>query len=72
MSSRKFIRLLKKGGAEFLREGKGDHTIYQRFVEGRRKVAPVQMGKRELDPDYAKQVFRQLGFTDDEIEEVLK
>ena len=72
MSSRKFIRLLKKGGAEFLREGKGAHTIYQRFVEGRRKVAPVQMGKRELDPDYMKQVFRQLGFTDDEIDEVWK
>jgi len=54
MSSRKFIRLLKKGGAEFLREGKVGHTIFQRFVTGRRMVAPIQMGKRELAPDYLK------------------
>ena len=34
MSSRKLVRLLRKGNAHFLRQGKTDHAIYERVVEG--------------------------------------
>ena len=33
--------------------------------------APVVIGKQELSPKYTKTVFRQLGFTDEEIDAVL-
>ena len=52
--------LLEKSGANFVRQGKTDHAIYSRFVEGKRYSAPVQMGKETLDPVYCKRVFRQL------------
>jgi predicted RNA binding protein YcfA (HicA-like mRNA interferase family) len=72
MSSRKLVRLLRKGNAHFLRQGKTDHAIYERVVEGRRYAAPVQMGKRSLDPNYCKRVLRQLKFTDEEIDKLLR
>jgi len=72
MSSRKLVRLLKKGNAYFLRQGKTDHAIYERIVEGRRFAAPVQMGKKSLDPNYCKRVLRQLKFTDEEIDKLLQ
>ena len=71
-SSRDLVRLLEKGGARFVRQGKTDHAIYQRIVSGTRYAAPVQVGKKSLDPIYCKRVFRQLKFTDEEIEIILK
>ena len=71
MSSRKLVRLILKAGAVFEREGKGDHSIYRREVEGRVYKAPVQMGKRELRPEYCLIVFKQLRFTDEEIDQLL-
>lgn len=71
LSSEKFVRLLLEGGARFVRQRGTSHAIYQRFVAGRRYVAPVQMGKKSLDPDYVKEVLRQLGFTRDEMQELL-
>ena len=71
MSSKEVVKLLKKGGASFVRQGKTDHAIYARTLEGRRYSAPVQMGKKTLDPVYCKRLFRQLKFTDKEIEELL-
>jgi len=68
MSSKELVRLLEKGGAVFARQGPTDHAIYSRIVEGRRYSAPVQMGKKSLDPIYCKRVLRQLKFTDKEIE----
>jgi len=62
--------LLNKGGAVFVRQGKTDHAIYSRMVQGNRYSAPVQMGKKTLDPIYCKRIFRQLRFTDEEIEKV--
>ena len=50
MSSRQLIRLLEKGGAIFVRQGKTDHAIYSRIVAGKRYSTPVQMGKKTLDP----------------------
>ncbi|MBM4333893.1 MAG: type II toxin-antitoxin system HicA family toxin [Deltaproteobacteria bacterium] len=71
MSSKKLSDLLEKGGAIFVRQGATDHAIYSRVVEGKRYSAPVQKGKKTLDPIYCKRVFRQLKFTDAEIEKLL-
>ena len=72
MSSKELTRLLEKGGAVFIRQGATDHAIYSRPVEGKRYSAPVQMGKKTLDPIYFKRVLRQLKFTDEEIEKLLR
>jgi predicted RNA binding protein YcfA (HicA-like mRNA interferase family) len=72
MSSRQLIKLLEKGGAVLVRQGKTDHAIYSRMVEGNRYSAPVQMGKKTLDANYCKRVFRQLRFTDQDIQKVLR
>ncbi|NIR06607.1 MAG: addiction module toxin, HicA family [Candidatus Aminicenantes bacterium] len=71
LSSRQLVKVLEKGGAIFVRQGKTDHAIYSRIVEGRRYSAPVQMGKKSLDPIYCKRVLKQLQFEDDEIRELL-
>lgn len=71
MSSRELVKLLEKGGAAFVRQGSTDHAIYSRIIEGKRFSAPVQMGKRTLDPVYCKRILRQLKFTDEEIEKLL-
>jgi len=71
MSSRELCRLLEKGGAKFVRQGKTDHAIYSRIVKGKRYSAPVQMGKKTLDHVYCKRVLRQLKFTDEEIHKFL-
>lgn len=70
MSSRKLVKLLEQGGAVFVRQGRTDHAIYSRMVKGKRYSAPVQMGKKSLDPVYCKRVFRQLMFTDQDIEDL--
>ncbi len=72
LSSKELVRLLEKGGAVFVRQGPTDHAIYSRIVEGKRYSAPVQMGKKTLDPIYCKRILRQLKFTDEEIEQLLK
>jgi predicted RNA binding protein YcfA (HicA-like mRNA interferase family) len=72
LSSKELVRLLKKGGAEFVRQGPTDHAIYSKVVKGKRYSAPVQMGKKTLDPIYCKRVARQLKFTDEEIQQFLK
>jgi len=71
LSSKKLVKLLEKGGAIFVRQGPTDHAIYSRVVEGKRYSAPVQMGKKTLDPVYCKRVLRQLKFRDAEIEKFL-
>jgi len=54
MSSKALVKLLKKGGAVFVRQRKTDHAIYSRTIEGKRYSAPIQMGKKMLDPVYRK------------------
>lgn len=71
MPSRKLVKLLLQAGAGFDREGKGDHSIYRRVVDGVVLKAPVRMGQRELRPEYCLMVFRQLGLTDKEIDSLL-
>lgn len=72
LSSKELCRFLERAGAHFVRQGSTDHAIYARIVEGKRYSAPVQMGKKTLDPVYCKRVFRQLKFTDEEIAKLLK
>jgi hypothetical protein len=72
VSSRQLASLLERGGAVLARHGKTDHAIYSRVVQGRRFSAPIQMGKKTLDPVYCKRVLRQLKFTGEEIEQLLK
>ena len=52
MSSKKLVKLLENGGAFFVRQGSTDHAIYARLVNDKRYSAPVQMGKKSLDPIY--------------------
>jgi len=59
MSSKELCKLLKRGGAKFARQSRTDHAIYFRIVEGKRYSAPIQMGKKTLDPIYCKRVLRQ-------------
>ena len=72
MSSKARSRLVEKGGAVSVRQGPTDHAIYSRIVEGKRYSAPIQMGKKSLDPVYCKRVLRQLIFTGEEIEKLLE
>lgn len=46
--------------------------MYIRYVGGKRRVVPIDMGAREFSPAYVIRIFRQFGFTDREIEDLLK
>jgi len=72
LKPKELIRLLEKGGCTFYREGKGDHSLYTREVEGQRRVVPIDMGAGEMSPAYVLRILRQFGFTDQEIESLLR
>ncbi|BAY31470.1 YcfA family protein [Nostoc carneum NIES-2107] len=72
LKPKELIKLLEKGGCTFYREGKGDHCLYTREVDGQRRVVPIDMGAGEMSPAYVLRVFRQFGFSDEEIEYLLK
>ena len=72
LKAKQLVRLLKSGGCKFYREGKGDHKLYVRYVEGKKRVAPIDMGEKEFSPPYLLRILRQLGFNNTEIEELLK
>jgi hypothetical protein len=38
----------------------------------RKRVVPIDMGARELSPLYVLRIFRQFGFTDEEIKGILE
>jgi len=71
LKPRELLRILVAGDCSFLRHGKGDHDIYLRIVEGRKRIAPIDMGAGELSSPYVIRIFRQFGFTDQEIDELL-
>ncbi|MCV3217240.1 type II toxin-antitoxin system HicA family toxin [Plectonema radiosum NIES-515] len=72
LKPKELIKLLEKGGCTFYREGKGDHRLYTREVEGKRRVVPIDMGAGEMSPAYVLRIFRQFGFSDEEIESLLQ
>lgn len=71
LKPRELLRIRTSNGRSFLRHGKGDHDIYLRIFDGRKRVAPIDMGAGELSPLYIVRIFRQFGFTDQEIDELL-
>lgn len=72
LKPRELIKLLEKGGCSYYREGKGDHRLYMRVVEGKKRVVPIDMGANELSPVYVIRIFRQFGFKDNEIQDILR
>lgn len=72
LKPKELIRLLERGGCAFYREGKGDHRIYIKHHENKKRIVPIDMGARELSPAYVLRIFRQFGFTDKEIEELIR
>ncbi|MGJ5675267.1 MAG: type II toxin-antitoxin system HicA family toxin [Nostochopsis sp.] len=72
LKPKELIKILEKAGCTFHREGKGDHRLYYREVEGQRRVVPIDMGAGEMSPAYVLRIFRQFGFSDEEIEKLLK
>jgi predicted RNA binding protein YcfA (HicA-like mRNA interferase family) len=69
---RQLIHILEQNGCRFYREGKGDHRLFIRNIAGKKRIVPIDMGAGELSPPYVLRIFRQFGFTDGEIEEMLK
>jgi len=72
LKPKELIRMLQSVGCSYLREGKGDHTLYIRNDGAKKRVVPIDMGAKELSPPYVLRIFRQFGLSDDEIEALLK
>ena len=72
LKPKELIRVLESAGCTFYREGKGDHRLYIRYAEGKKRVVPIDMGAREFSPPYVLRIFREFGFNDEEIESLLK
>lgn len=72
LKPRELIRVLESAGCTYYREGKGDHRLYFRYAEGKKRVVPIDTGAREFSPPYVLRIFRQFGFNDEEIENLLK
>ena len=72
LKPKELIRILESGGCTYLREGKGDHRLYFRYHEGKKRVVPIDMGATKLSPPYVLRIFRQFGFSDGEIEDLLR
>ena len=72
LKPKELIRILGNGGCKFYREGKGDHRLYIREMEGKKRIVPIDVGLTELSPPYVLRIFRQFGFTDEEIQKLLE
>jgi hypothetical protein len=59
---------LEKGECAFYREGRGDHRLFVRYLENKKRIVPIDMGASEFSSPYVQRIFRQFGFTDKEIE----
>mgnify|MGYP002777003128 CR=1 FL=1 len=71
LKPKELIKILERSGCLYYREGKGDHRLYICEVEDTRRVVPIDMGAGEMSPAYVLRIFRQFGFTDEEIESLL-
>jgi predicted RNA binding protein YcfA (HicA-like mRNA interferase family) len=69
---RELVSLIERAGCSFYREGRGDHRLFVRYVQGRKRVVPIDMGAGEFSPPYVLRILRQFGFTDDEIDQLVK
>lgn len=71
LKARQLIRLLEAGGCEFYGEGRGDHKLYVRHIEGKKRVVPIDMGEREFSPPYVLRILRQFGFSDGDDDRII-
>jgi predicted RNA binding protein YcfA (HicA-like mRNA interferase family) len=72
LKPRRLIQILESAGCKFHREGKGDHKLYVRRTGKEKRVVPIDMGQGEFSPPYVLRILRQFGFSDQEIEALLK
>ncbi len=72
LKPRQLIKLLRSAGIEYYRQGKGDHTLYVRRWNNNKKVVPIDTGLSEFSSVYVLRIFRQFGFNDQEIEEIIR
>jgi predicted RNA binding protein YcfA (HicA-like mRNA interferase family) len=72
LKPKQLIKILTKAGCEFYREGKGDHSLYIREFQEQKRIVPIDLGAKEMSPAYVLIIFRQFGFTDEEIEILIK
>lgn len=72
LKPKKLIKILEQAGCKFYREGKGDHRLYIREFQENKRIVPIDIGAKEMSPAYVLRIFRQFGFTDEEIEILIK
>ncbi len=72
LKPKQLIKILEKAGCKFYREGKGDHRLYIREFQEEKRIVPIDIGAKEMSPAYVLRIFRQFGFTDGEIEILIK
>lgn len=72
LKPKQLIKILEKAGCKFYREGKGDHRLYIREFQEEKRIVPIDIGAKEMSPPYVLRIFRQFGFTDEEIEIFIK
>ena len=72
LKPRELIKILKRNGCIFHRQGKGDHEIYLRMLDNTKRAVPIDMGADEFSPAYVLRILRQFGFTDADIDAFLK
>ncbi|MGG6265782.1 type II toxin-antitoxin system HicA family toxin [Leptolyngbya sp. AN03gr2] len=72
LKPKQLIKILERSGCAFHREGKGDHRLFAREFEEETRIVPIDMGAKEMSPAYVLRIFRQFGFTDEEIEEMIR
>jgi predicted RNA binding protein YcfA (HicA-like mRNA interferase family) len=72
LKPKQLIKILEKAGCSFYREGKGDHCLYIRQFKEQKRIVPIDIGAKEMSPAYVLRIFRQFGFTDQEIESLIK
>lgn len=66
MKAREFLRRLRRAGAEIVaKRGKGSHVLVR--YKGRCSTVPLHSGM-DLDPDFLKEVCKQLGLDPHEIQ----
>jgi len=70
LKPRQLIKVIEQNGCKFYREGKGDHRLYMRIVEGKKRIIPIDIGAGEMSPAYVIRILRQFGFTDSEIDNI--
>ncbi len=72
LKPRELIKIITKNDCSFHRQGKGDHELYVRYLGNEKRVVPIDMGAGEFSPAYVLRIFRQFGFTDEDIEDFFK